>query len=116
MAHKEMTAEERKREFYTAGKVEAELEYEFDAEVGPLELIVEAWFRPARPAPACSDHDHPNFSDPGDGYEFEVVAVKLKNGGHLADIVWKNDDDFNDKAGEALDETYEKEKRESWED
>jgi len=111
-----LTAEERRQDYYTAGKITVEVEHEFDDEVGPLELEVEAWFRPERPAPHCSDHDHPNFSDPGDGYEFEVVSVKIKNGGHLAEMVWKNDDNFDEMVGEALDEEWVRTRREKWEE
>ena len=41
---------------YTCPNCETELEYDFT---------------PSRPAPACSNHDSPAFSDPGDGAECE---------------------------------------------
>lgn len=33
---------------------------------------LECEFTPSRPAPACSNHDSPAFSDPGDGAELDI--------------------------------------------
>ena len=38
------------------------------------EVHFDADYRPARPAPACQDHDSPRFSDPGDDEECEFKA------------------------------------------
>jgi len=36
-----------------------------------------ASYTPKRPAPACSNPDHPNYSDPGDGEEIEIGDVRV---------------------------------------
>jgi hypothetical protein len=43
-----------------------------------MDLKVEIMnFHPSRPAPACSDHDSPRFSDCGDDMEFDVHKIIL---------------------------------------
>lgn len=60
---------------------EIELEVERTAlhsdEVLLYTLEVSGDYSPGRPPPPCQDHDHPNFSDPGDDSEFEVNDVKI---------------------------------------
>jgi hypothetical protein len=41
-------------------------------------------FTPARPAPCCSNHDDPRFSDPGNGAEIEGPE-ECENCGHEID-------------------------------
>jgi len=43
------------------------------------ELLVQCEYYPGRPPPPCSDHDHPNFSDPGDGPELEVKKITIES-------------------------------------
>jgi hypothetical protein len=47
-----------------------------------LELIVEAYYTPERPAPHVQNHDHPGFSDSGDDEEceFEAYFISHENG------------------------------------
>ena len=53
-----------------------DFEEEFDLEYG-ISVIVSGKWLPPRPAPICSDHDHPNFSDPGDPGELEIHEAYL---------------------------------------
>lgn len=115
MAHKEMTVEERRLDYYTGGKVGVQMEHEFDENIGPLHLTVEAWYKPGRQAPACSDPDSPRFSDPGDPSEFEIVNVTMDGAGVLASILW-DEQPFLDAVHEALDEDYEDRRRERHEE
>jgi hypothetical protein len=63
--------------------VEVSLEVERDLADGSdtfaYELLVECKYYPGRPPPPCSDHDHPNFSDPGDGPELEVEKITVES-------------------------------------
>ena len=43
-------------------------------------------YTPARPAPACSNHDSPNFSDCGDDEEIEISAIRSESGDDLTPI------------------------------
>jgi hypothetical protein len=40
-------------------------------------ILVSGNYSPGRPPPPCSDHDHPNFSDPGDGPEFDYGKIEI---------------------------------------
>ena len=40
-----------------------------------LDISVTADWKAGRPAPICSDHDAPGFSDPGDAPEVDDVKV-----------------------------------------
>jgi len=42
-----------------------------------IDLVVSGYYTPERPAPACHDHDHPDFSDPGDSAEFEIGKISV---------------------------------------
>jgi len=44
-------------------------QYTYECECGH-EIVCD--FTPARPAPPCSDHDHPSFSDSGDAAELDI--------------------------------------------
>lgn len=57
---------------------------------------IECDFIPSRPAPLCSNHDHPNFSDPGNGAECDL-NTECPNCGEKIDI---------DKALNSLEEKY----------
>ncbi len=97
-----------KTEFYTGGVLSATVYFKTHAECCEIALDVEANYRPARPAPACSDHGSPAFSDPGDPSEFEILSVKFAGTkGHLADMYWKENDEFEDLVGNALDKEWE---------
>ena len=48
---------------------------------------VDVDYVPCRPAPPCSDHDSPAFSDPGDDEEFEIVAVRTPSGEDITDLL-----------------------------
>jgi hypothetical protein len=48
--------------------------FETDIEV---EVTVEAVCSRGYPPPPCSDHDHPNFSDPGEPDEVEELSIFL---------------------------------------
>ena len=52
----------------------ASLNVECDGE--ELEIIFTGDFTPGRPAPNCSNHDSPAFSDSGDDMEFDVTSVE----------------------------------------
>jgi hypothetical protein len=41
-------------------------------------ITVSGSYSPGRPPPPCSDHDHPNFSDPGDGPEFDYDKIEIE--------------------------------------
>ena len=51
------------------------MNFNFDIDV-ELTVKVES-YRPARPAPACSNPSDPRYSDPGDDAEFEDFRVYL---------------------------------------
>lgn len=40
------------------------------------EAVAHCHYTPARPAPHCSDHDDPRFSDPGDSEELDVLDLR----------------------------------------
>jgi len=70
-------------------KVKFTFPFEFDIEF-------EGDFTPARPAPPCSDHDSPNYSDPGDdeyleGDMFFVIekSQRAKINGEVKDFKFK---------------------------
>ena len=43
-------------------------------------------YRPARPAPACQDHDSPRFSDPGNDEECEFTLFLQNEKGELVEL------------------------------
>ena len=43
-------------------------------------------YRPARPAPACSNPSDPAYSDPGDDLEFEFVIYLLTKEGEKKEL------------------------------
>ena len=54
----------------------SKVDVSFDSEIY-VEVEVEAVVNPGYPAPACSNHDSPAFSDPGDPGEVEEIHVFL---------------------------------------
>lgn len=46
-----------------------------------------AEYQPYRPAPRCSNHDDPAFSDPGDEEQLDILEVLLPTGEDLAETI-----------------------------
>lgn len=83
--------------------ITAELSFELDPSVGPVDLEVEADFRPGRPAPPCSNPDDPAFSDTGDPAEWDTKLVRFKGTKMKLDKqYWQHNDKFDDAVGDAL--------------
>jgi hypothetical protein len=96
--------------YWTAGRVEVPLFFDFsDDGDQELELEVSADYRPARAARVnCSNDD----ADPGDPAEWQIVEVKVRGGGHLAEMLWKGNEAFEEAVGEALLEDWEESRTE----
>ena len=45
-----------------------------------MEIEMEGSFKPARPAPRCSNPDDPRFSDDGDPAEVEIIEAHFVDG------------------------------------
>ena len=56
----------------------------YDVDCG--EFIARVEYTPERPAPRCSNHDDPAFSDPGDSEEFEIIDV-FRNGEKINNLI-----------------------------
>jgi len=93
-----MTLELKKFEIDEA--VEADLEFEVE-------------YAPGRPAPACSDHDAPGFSDPGDPPELQVLRAWAIEGTRRSELSPKarNESCFQDALYEAAEKQFQKEAR-----
>jgi hypothetical protein len=86
----------------------AQFSYDFGEDLGELKVQVVAKFTPGRPAPPCSNPNSPLFSDSGDPAEIEIEEVTLvETGGYLAEMHWKDVEQFENDAIEALEQAYE---------
>ena len=53
---------------------------------GEIELLLEATFTPGRPAPVCSNHDSPAFSDCGDAALIEDIKIVEMESGRIRNL------------------------------
>lgn len=90
--------------YYPEGLVEVSFPFDFtndDSE--ELGLTVKAWFRPARWATSSRNPDAVCYGEPGDVAEWLVESVSVTaHGGELAEMLWKDNDAFDEAVGEAL--------------
>lgn len=57
------------------------LDIDWEDDVGEIRRVVaEVEYRLGRSAPRCSDPDHPDFSDPGDPDEIDLVRADYNDG------------------------------------
>ena len=95
-----------RQRYYTEGLVEVSLPFDFtDDDSEELQLTVKAWFRPAQFGATRED--------PPDVAEWFVESVSVTaHGGELAEMLWKDNEAFDEAVGEALLADLDEHKRE----
>jgi hypothetical protein len=57
-------------------RIHTTIEIERNGDTHKVAVVAE--YTPERPPPPCHDHDHPNFSDPGEAEELEIVRAVIE--------------------------------------